>query len=76
MYDILNDLPGLKNSKKAVKDAVNCIEELEVKSVKKDKIINYLGEELAKNDKFNNCKEDIIRFAEYETEYQESEDKQ
>lgn len=31
LYDILNNLPGLKKSKKAVIDAVNCIEELETK---------------------------------------------
>lgn len=46
LYDILNDLPGLKKSKKAVMDAVNCIEELETKLEEKDKIIQQLNETL------------------------------
>ena len=46
LYDILNNLPGLKKSKKAVMDAVNCIEELEVKSEKKNKIINAMSLEI------------------------------
>lgn len=69
-------------STKELDIALNLIQRQETENIKlkqenekKDKIIEYFGEELAKSDRFNNCKEDIIRFAEYEVEHLESEDK-